>query len=187
MHKGGPLGNIRLTFILSILGAAMGVAAALIFVPWPAGPLLALLQVAVEAGAYWLFLRPLWQATALLEQGQSAEATILKVWDTGWTVNENPQVGLLLDVRPPGEEPFQAEVKSVVSRLAVGQLGPGAVVRLRYDLRGRRRVVLIPDAKIRPAVSGAAERLAELEGLYERGLVTAEEYAQKRCEILTGV
>jgi hypothetical protein len=73
------------------------------------------------------------QARQLQKIGLPAEATILRIWDTGMTVNDDPVVGFLLEVRPPGSPAYQAETKLLVSRLSVPQVQPGAIVPVRYD------------------------------------------------------
>lgn len=70
---------------------------------------------------------------SLQQNGLSAEATILKIWDTGTTINENPVVRMLLEVRPPGGTPFQAETERLIPRLQVPQVQPGAVVAVKFD------------------------------------------------------
>ncbi|MEW5938801.1 MAG: hypothetical protein AB1750_04010 [Chloroflexota bacterium] len=70
---------------------------------------------------------------ALQEQGQPAQATVLKIWDTGTTINQNPVVRMLLEVRPPGGTSFQAETERLVSRLQIPQIQPGAIVAVKYD------------------------------------------------------
>src|SRR5512141_2906007 len=54
---------------------------------------------------------------ALMASGETAPATIVRMWDTGVSINDNPRVGLLLDVRPANRAPFQVEVKKVIGRL----------------------------------------------------------------------
>ncbi len=158
--------------------------ALVVAIGWPWGVVGALVTLGISAAVYTGLLRPMLRAQAVLEQGEPAEATVLKVWDTGWTVNDDPQVGLLLAVRPPGGAPFQAKAKCVVSRLVVGTLQPGAVVPVRYDPEDRQQVQLVPGVAGRPPARDAASRLAELEGLRRQGLVTEEEYQAKRQQIL---
>lgn len=78
----------------------------------------------------------------LLEEGVPAQATILKIWDTGVTLNDNPQVGMLLEVQPQGHEPFRVEMKSIISRIAIAQIQPGRVVPVRYDPQNPSKVAL---------------------------------------------
>jgi hypothetical protein len=82
------------------------------------------------------------QTRALLASGESAEATILNMWDTGMTINDNPRVGLLLEVRPPGRAPFQVEMKRTISRLQISLYQPGTVVQVRYDPNDTTKVAI---------------------------------------------
>lgn len=78
----------------------------------------------------------------LLQTGVPAPATILQIWDTGVTINDNPQVGFLLQVQPPQEAPFQAEARFTVSRLQIPMFQPGAMVQVHYDPADRRKVMV---------------------------------------------
>jgi hypothetical protein len=82
------------------------------------------------------------QAKELQTTGEAAQAEILKIWDTGMTVNDDPVVGFLLEVRPTGKDAYQAETKLRISRLYVPQVQPGAVVPVRIDTNDPKRVSL---------------------------------------------
>jgi len=82
------------------------------------------------------------QAQQLQRTGVSAPATVLKIWDTGMTLNSDPVVGFLLEVHPSDGDTYQAETKIVVSRLAIPRIQPGQVVGVRYDPVQRTRVSL---------------------------------------------
>ena len=82
------------------------------------------------------------KARDLQKRGVSAEATILKVWDTGMTVNEDPVVGLLLEVRPSDTGVYQAETKALISRIDVPQFQPGHVIPVRYDPKDPKEVAI---------------------------------------------
>jgi len=69
----------------------------------------------------------------VLADGLPAQATILEVSDTGTTINDDPVVRLLLQVRPPDRPTFQAETERLISRLQIPQVKPGAVVQVKYD------------------------------------------------------
>jgi hypothetical protein len=70
---------------------------------------------------------------AVLKQGQLAPAKVLKIETTGTTVNHNPVVRLRLEVRPPGQPPFEAETERLVSIIDIPQFQPGAMVHVKYD------------------------------------------------------
>lgn len=74
------------------------------------------------------------QARALRETGLPAPATILRIWDTGITLNDDPVIGMEVEVRPEEGEPFRAVIqKSRISRIAIPQFQPGEEIAVRYD------------------------------------------------------
>jgi len=81
-------------------------------------------------------------AKTLQEIGEPGEAEILKIWDTGITVNNDPVVGFLLEVRPAGKSIYQAKTKLRISRLDIPRFQPGALVSVRIDPRDRKHVAL---------------------------------------------
>ena len=79
---------------------------------------------------------------ANLKNGLPAQATILRIWDTGTTINDNPVVGFLLEVRPQNLPTYQAEAKSMIPRLSIPQFQPGAIVPVKIDPQNQARVAL---------------------------------------------
>src|ERR1700679_3193221 len=58
------------------------------------------------------------QANELRAQGVRGEAVVQRLWDTGITVNDDPVVGLQVEVRRSGHAPYEASIpKTLVSRL----------------------------------------------------------------------
>ena len=106
--------------------------------------ILTLMVLSLSAGACAIFDRMsgMGQAKELSRSGLSAPAAILKIWDTGVTVNDDPVVGFLLDVRPADQPAFQAETKICISRVLIPQYQPGAIVPVRFDPKDRRCVSL---------------------------------------------
>jgi len=78
----------------------------------------------------------------VLQQGVDGEATILEVGQTGVMVNNQPQARLRLEVRVPGWEPYQTEIKMVIPIVNVPQFQPGAVMPVKVDPNNRAKVVL---------------------------------------------
>jgi hypothetical protein len=77
--------------------------------------------------------------------GIAADATVVQIWDTGVTVNNDPVVGFVLDVTPSdGRPPFQAKTRALVSRLDVPRVQPGAHLRVMFDPRDTTRVAMDP-------------------------------------------
>lgn len=80
------------------------------------------------------------QALELEKAGRPAEATILEISDTGMTLNDDPVVDFILEVRPEGKEAYQAKTRMPISRIKIPQFQPGAVLRVNYDPNNPSRV-----------------------------------------------
>jgi uncharacterized protein YceK len=82
------------------------------------------------------------QAKELHKTGEPAQAKILEIADTGWTLNDDPVVSFLLEIYPDGQQPYQARTKIVISRVHIPQFTPGATVAVRIDPKDPTRVSL---------------------------------------------
>jgi hypothetical protein len=83
------------------------------------------------------------EARAIQQVGEAASGTVVEVWDTGITVNDDPVIGLRLTVQRSGQPPYEAVIKkSRVSRVHVPQFQPGWQVPVRVDPRDPARVAL---------------------------------------------
>lgn len=82
------------------------------------------------------------EARQIRATGVPAPATVVQIWDTGVTVNNDPVVGFLLEVKPENQASFQAKTKQLVSRLAVPRVQPGAHLRVFYDPKDTARVAI---------------------------------------------
>lgn len=69
----------------------------------------------------------------VMRTGVDATATIVRTWDTGVRINDNPQVGMLLLVQPSSGAPFQAQVSHTVSIVQMPMFQPGAKLQVKYD------------------------------------------------------
>ena len=122
-----------------------------------------------------------------IKNGVTAPARVLEVQDTGVSVNDNPQVKLMVEVIPQSGSPFQAEVKTLVSRLNAALVQPGITAEVIYDPLNPARIQL-NNLELKPVeLNNAENRLRELERLYDEGLITGEEYRTKREEILKSI
>jgi hypothetical protein len=82
-------------------------------------------------------------ARALQKTGEHAEAVVIQIWDTGITVNNDPVIGLLVEVHPPDRPAYQAKIpKSLVSRVHIPQFQPGSRVAVRIDPGNPNHVAL---------------------------------------------
>jgi hypothetical protein len=70
----------------------------------------------------------------LQESGVPANARILEIWDTGITVNDDPVIGMRVEIDRPDGTAYPATIpKSLISRLDVPRFQPGASVSVRID------------------------------------------------------
>jgi hypothetical protein len=83
------------------------------------------------------------EAREIQKVGEAARATVVQVWDTGITVNNDPVIGLRLTVQRPGQEPYEAVInKSRVSRVDIPRFQPGSQVPVRVDPQDPARIAL---------------------------------------------
>jgi hypothetical protein len=75
-----------------------------------------------------------------IKDGVAAQATIVRTWDTGTTINDNPVVGFALNVTPSTEPAFQVEMKQIISRIQIGAFLPGATVQVMYNPNDHKKV-----------------------------------------------
>jgi len=74
------------------------------------------------------------EAKRLQATGMPANARILEIWDTGITVNDDPVIGMRVEIaRPDGTTYAAAIPKSLISRLDVPRFQPGATMPVRID------------------------------------------------------
>jgi hypothetical protein len=96
-----------------------------------------LLVTAASLAVPGYFLYTLAQANArnaqLLKTGEPAAAKVLAVQTTGTTINDAPQVKLLLEVHPTGRPAFHAEATTLVSLVEIPRVQPGHMVGVRFD------------------------------------------------------
>lgn len=76
----------------------------------------------------------------LLQTGVPANARIVQVGPTGLTVNDAPQLNVVMEVTPPpspgyrsGPASFMATAAELIPLYALGRIAPGATVPVRFD------------------------------------------------------
>jgi hypothetical protein len=72
-------------------------------------------------------------AKALHTTGVPARARIVKISDSGMTINEDPVVDFVLEIRRDDGSTYQATTRAPISRLDVPRFQPGAEVPIRID------------------------------------------------------
>jgi hypothetical protein len=144
-----------------------------------------ILSLVIVLFTLWHFYRLI--SPPEIKNGVTAPAKILKVWDTGTTINDNPQIGMLLEITPSMNPPFQAEAKTIVSRLNSALVQPGITATVIYDPQKPKRIQVKEVQVKHPAGSNAVARMEELEQLRERRLISDLEYQEKRKQILNNL
>ena len=81
----------------------------------------------------WYIMKSVGPNRQILQSGIPAQATIRQVWQTGTYINNNQQVGMQLEVRPPGGAPYVTNVNAVVPLVNIPQFQPGAVVPVKIS------------------------------------------------------
>lgn len=131
----------------------------------------------------------------LQRTGRRARAELLSVEQTGVRINDEPLLDLRVRIQGDDVAPFEDERKRVISPLRLPLLYAGPVPVLvdpetgewEFDwdsaepaLGGRRAPLVQQPVEQRPV----AERLAELDGLLQRDLLSRDEYDAARERIL---
>jgi hypothetical protein len=83
-----------------------------------------------------------WTNRRVRREGQRASAKVLQVWETGTTINDNPVVGLRLEVHPIAGAPFVAETQQLITRLRAQEYKVGMTVNVRYDPESKNVALL---------------------------------------------
>jgi hypothetical protein len=91
---------------------------------------------------YRLFFKPILNARRLQKIGLSGKAKITAVKDTGVTINNNPQVKLILEVTNSFGQKYEAESRVLVSRLNPIAYVPGIEVPVKIDPQNEKNVVV---------------------------------------------
>jgi hypothetical protein len=153
----------------------------------------------IVGGVVWYFFRPMLKEQSIMQKGSPAMAILLDYWDTGTTINQNPLVEMLLEVHSPLLAIYQVKTKTVLSRLDLGMLRKGAVVKATYLPEDPRKVAFvafatpqdqIPGVVMEPAGDSLSQpdltkaRLAELDELRLQHMISETDYQRRRDELL---
>ena len=126
---------------IGILGGLVGLAAGIMAEP-KEGSIFAVVFVSIFFMVYWFFIRPMITTNRLLKTGEQRSGKILEVWDTNVTINNNPQVGMLVEVKDKYGKTYQVKTKRVISRLEVGDVRPGMLVTVRVDPQNEQKIAI---------------------------------------------
>lgn len=91
---------------------------------------------------YRLFFAPMILASRLKKTGIAGKAVIKEVHDTGVTINNNPQVKLLLEIKNSLGQKYTTTVRTLVSRLQPQLYQPGMTIPVLIDPKDENVVVV---------------------------------------------
>ena len=119
--------------ILGGLGGLAGLTVGILADPL-FGSIFAVVFIAIFGGVFWSVLfKPMMVNRKLSRNGVPATAKVLEIHDTGVTVNNSPQVKLLVEVSSSVSGTYLVETKQIISRVQVPQFQPGATFQVVVD------------------------------------------------------
>jgi hypothetical protein len=127
-------------------GAAIGIIVALgavIATKSLFGIIMIIVVVGIMSTVFWKVLfGPMVLRNRLDKSGFATNARVVEVSDTGVTVNNAPQVKLLLEITPPNGTTYLVETKQLISRLQTSIYQPGSMIPVLIDLNDKNSVVI---------------------------------------------
>lgn len=105
---------------------------------------------------FWrLFFKPMLNASRLQKTGLPGRAKILEVKDTGVTINNNPQVKLMLEVKNSFGQKYNAQCRVLVSRINPNMFMPGMEVAVKIDPKNEQNVVIDFSAGVKASTAAS--------------------------------
>jgi len=103
-----------------------------------------LVAMAVGLGflMYKLIFGPMMLASRLQKTGIAGQALIKEVRDTGVTVNNNPQVKLVLEIKNSLGQRYTTTIRTLVSRLQPQLYQPGMTIPVLIDPKNENKVIV---------------------------------------------
>ena len=86
----------------------------------------------------------------ILASGRPAKAKVIKLGESGRgivTINEQPFVSLKLEVYDGSKPPYQVELKTIVARLDIPRLQPGAELAIKIDPNNPEKIAIDPEGE----------------------------------------
>ena len=134
---------------IGIIAGLFGFAVAIASVWVTAGeqaPLIAGIILLVFGGMFFLFYKlifgPMFNNRRLQKTGTPAKARIIEVKDTNVTINNNPQVKLVVEVRNSFGQKYTATLRTLVSRLNPYVFKPGMEIPVKIDPKNEQNMVI---------------------------------------------
>jgi hypothetical protein len=134
---------------IGIAGGLLGIIVAIVSVLMTGGSegiYIAAGILAFGGGIFYLFYKllfaPIILASRLKKTGIAGKALIKEVRDTGVTVNNSPQVKLVLEIKNPLGQRYTATLRTLISRLQPQLYQPGMTIPVLIDPRDENKLVI---------------------------------------------
>jgi hypothetical protein len=135
--------------LVGIVGGIGGVLFGVFAVLRSGGPenvQIAIAMVFVFGAMGFLLYKFLWQPRfnirKLQKDGIPGKAKILEVIETNITVNNNPQIKLIMELKSKSGELYNTQCKTVVSRKSPVFFQPGKEVKVKIDPNNEKNVII---------------------------------------------
>ncbi|RKG67004.1 hypothetical protein D7V80_17555 [Corallococcus sp. CA054B] len=142
-----------------------------------------------------------WRKKQVREHGLPGEATVLECRATRMYINRSQVFDFLLEVRLPGQTPYQVSLSSRMHDWNVRVMDVGLRLNVKVDPKDPQCVVVLGPvvaqdlgrflrqgmdamATGQAAHADPVKALSDLQRMADAGLVSEDEYARKRAEIL---
>lgn len=158
---------------IGLAGGAIGLVAGLVAViltkSWFA-LIIMIITIGIMGTVFWKVLfGPMMLSRRLAKSGFATTARVVEVNDTGVTVNNAPQIKLLLEVTPPNGSSYMVETKQLISRLQTSMYMPGSVIPVLIDLNDKNSIVI--------NYEGTGSASSHVQGSYSQDSITIGPWA----------
>jgi hypothetical protein len=128
-----------------LIGLIVGIGA-VIATAGSSAPIFAVIMIVIFGGMFYLFYRlffkPMINAARLQKTGLPGRATILEVRDTGVTINNSPQVKLMMEVKNSFGQKYNTQCRVLVSRINPNMFMPGMEIPVLIDPKNEQNIVI---------------------------------------------
>jgi hypothetical protein len=134
---------------IGIIGGAIGMAvgiASAITLSGSSGIYVTAIMLTVMAGMgllfYKLLIGPMLNNSRLQKTGIAGKAKVLEVRDTGVTINRQPQVKLIVEVKDSLGQRYEATLRTLVSRINPYAFSAGMEIPVKIDPKNPKNIVI---------------------------------------------
>ncbi|MCP3097811.1 SHOCT domain-containing protein [Myxococcus sp. K15C18031901] len=127
----------------------------------------------------------------LRARGEPAEATVLELEPSSWRINKRRVIVLRLQVRQRGHPAYEARTRTTLAGWQMsGVMEKGMTLEVRVDPKDPRRVAVVRPLSFPRPLNALLPRadnvqaMRDLQRLRDEGLISADEFEQKRSAIL---